>query len=364
MTARHWMVLSLVFSACYSGNLRAQEPPPADDRPILIVGTKEVAPFAMKNPDGSWRGISIDLWKAIADELDLKYEFREQPLEKLLNGLKTRELDAAVAAMTITTEREEFMDFTHPFYNSGLGIAVSPQTERSWVSGLFSLLLSWEFLQIVAALVVTLLIVGLLVWLFERRHNAEQFGGRGAKGLYSGFWWSAVTMTTVGYGDKAPKTLPGRLVALIWMFSSLIVISFFTASVATMLTVSRLESPIQGPDDLPDVRVATVADSTSEEYLRAHHIPFRAYPEPLDALEAVARNERDAVVYDMPTLRYLSKHELDEPLDVLPRRFDRQNYGIGLPQGSPLRETINRVLLRKISEPEWDDSLFRYLGRL
>ena len=40
----------------------------------------------------------------------------------------------------------------------------------------------------------------------------------------SAFWWAAVTMTTVGYGDKTPVTTGGRIVGLVWMFTSVIVI--------------------------------------------------------------------------------------------------------------------------------------------
>ena len=71
----------------------------------LVAGTKESPPFSMKNPDGNWTGISIGLWQQIAAELDLTYELRELDLKQLLEGVKNRSLDAAVAALTITSER-------------------------------------------------------------------------------------------------------------------------------------------------------------------------------------------------------------------------------------------------------------------
>ena len=46
------------------------------DRELTVV-TKEAAPFAMKGADGSWQGISIDLWRHLADELHLRYHFVE-----------------------------------------------------------------------------------------------------------------------------------------------------------------------------------------------------------------------------------------------------------------------------------------------
>ncbi len=112
----------------------------------LVVGTKEAPPFALKNADGTWSGISIELWKAIADELQLEYEFREFDLKGLLEGVRNKSLDAAVAALTITTEREKSFDFTHSFYTTGFGIAVAPQGMRRWLGILKGLLSSgiWQ----------------------------------------------------------------------------------------------------------------------------------------------------------------------------------------------------------------------------
>ena len=91
----------------------------------LTVGTKQAPPFAIKRPDGSWHGISIDLWRDIANDLGLTYELHEFDLQGLLSGVQDGSLDLAVAALTITAEREKGMDFTHAFYTTGLGIAIA-----------------------------------------------------------------------------------------------------------------------------------------------------------------------------------------------------------------------------------------------
>lgn len=328
----------------------------------LIVGTKQAPPFAIKNPDGSWSGISIDLWRAIASELNYSYELRELDLKGLLDKVRDGSLDAAVAALTITAERERLFDFTHSFYTTGLGIAVAKRKEGGWLSlvrGIFSV----EFLQVIAFLALVLLLLGALIWLFEKKRNPGQFGGSPTSGIFSGFWWAAVTMTTVGYGDKAPVTFGGRVVATIWMFVGIIAISAFIAAVTSALTVDRLESSIQGPEDLARARVATVANSAPEVYLRERRRAYRTYKNLLAGLRSVAEGKVDAVVYDEPLLRYLVITELQGRVEVLPRIFERQNYGIALPSGSGLREPINPVLLEKIGGPWWQETLYRYLGK-
>ena len=335
-------------------------PSPAEAAP-LVVATKASPPFSLKGPDGRWRGISIELWRKVADRLGLEYRFAEVPLSDMVPGLAAGKYDAAVAALTVTADREQKIDFTHPFYISGLGIAVSARKKSKWVTVL-ERIFSWDFLQVIVALAVVLLLAGFLVWLFERRHN-DEFADPAHRGLAAGFWWSAVTMTTVGYGDKSPRTLGGRLVALVWMFTSIVIIASFTGAIASALTVPELQASVQGPGDLPDVEVATVGGSTSASTLDALGARHRDLKTVKDAMDQLAAGRVDAVVYDAPILRYLIKTGDYAGIRVLPRTFERQDYGIGLPAGSPLRERINEALLTLISSPDYQTTLHRYLGQ-
>jgi polar amino acid transport system substrate-binding protein len=355
-----YILFAFALMVSFGASMAEAREPALSDR-ILIVGTKEAPPFSMKSADGTWAGISIDLWRQIATDLNLKYEFRETDLKGLLAGVASGPLDVAVAALTVTPEREKAFDFTHSFHTTGLGIAMAWKAGNPWIAVL-KRFVSPTFLKVVATLFVLLLAVGILVWSFERKRNPQQFGGRPANGIGSGFWWSAVTMTTVGYGDKAPVSLAGRVVALIWMFAGIIMISSFTAAIASSLTVTQLESPVKGPEDLLRVRVGTITDSTGEAYLRGKRIGYQRYKTTLEGLQAVAEGKIQALVYDAPLLRYLINQGFKGELQVLPNTFLRQDYGIALPAGSPLRETVNRVLLQKISEPAWQDTVYKYLG--
>ena len=325
----------------------------------LLVATKEAPPFSMKAVDGSWSGISIALWKEIAGKLDLRYRFVETDLQGMLDGLKEGKYDAAVAALTVTQERETVFDFTHPFYITGLGIAVK-QVKDSWTA-VVKRFFSVAFFKVILLLAAILLIFGLLVWFLEKRENPEQFSNS-AKGIGDGFWWAAVTMTTVGYGDKAPKTLAGRIIATIWMFTAIIIISSFTASITSSLTLSQLGSAIKGPEDLPGHRVASIKGSTSERYLSFHRITYVNYANIEEGLKAVADGKVDCMVYDAPMLKYyIGKN--NHRLSVVKRVFEQQYYAYGLIHNSLLRESINRVLLEKTELPWWQDTLYQYLGR-
>lgn len=328
----------------------------------LVVATKPVPPFVIKQTDGSWTGVSIELWERIAEELGLEYELREDTLQGMLDGVAAGTYDAAVAAITVTSDREAVFDFTHSFYSTGLGIAVVPQHRAGWL-GVAERFLSYDFLKVVATLSGLLFVVGFLIWIAEHRRNPAQFGGGTAEGLGHSFWFAAVTMTTVGYGDKAPITIPGRMLALVWMFAAIITTSAFTATITSTLTVGQLESKVRGPEDLPSVRVGVVAGTTGETYANRNGLAFDALENVDSGIDAVASGALDALVYDQAVMQWMIVRRGGGKVEVLPHIFDRQDYAIALPTGSALREPINRALVRQVRDPSFEQMTERYLGR-
>lgn len=337
----------------------AQEEPTETPQTIR-VSTTVTPPFVIQDEDGELSGIDVELWNRVANRLGVVTEWNVTTLKGALDGVRDGEADVAIAALTISREREDTLDFTHAYFQSGLGIAVN--SENAAGSGFIAIvkgMLSLAFLQAVGALALVLLISGLLMWLFERKKNAGQFPS-GIKGMGDGFWWSAVTMTTVGYGDKAPVTFPGRVIALVWMFTSIIIIAAFTGGIASAITVGALDSKVRGPEDLPGVRVTVPEGTTAVDYLNDAGVRPSEVATVEDALRALANGETDAVVYDAPVLQSLLRDRSD--IRVLEATFAPQSYGMALAEGSERREAINRAILAETSSAEWSDLIEIYLG--
>lgn len=326
------------------------------------VGTKLTEPFVIQNSLGEWSGISFDLWKLISKEMKIQYEVKSYNLEGLTNAIANNEIDIVVSPLTITSDREKMFDFTHSYFTTGLSIAV-PNKENNSLLNFISKVFSRQFVEIILLIIAVLFVVGLFVWLFERKKNMAEFGDGFTKGLGSSFWWAAVTMTTVGYGDKSPKTVGGRIIALVWMFAGLIMISGFTAAIASALTVDKLDVGINSLSDLNHVRVGTVKSSSSEEYLVQNGFDFITTKNIEEGFSLITNNKIDAFVYDAPILKYYIKSQnIANEIRVLPLILDPINYAFALPTNSELRESINRVLLREIDKKEWKAVLNSYLG--
>src|ERR1700759_4576831 len=122
-----WAAIAAAFTLLLLAPITTPQAAAQDDSVAreLVVGTKEAPPFAIKNDKGEWSGVSIDLWRRIADRLKLKYRFVEAAsVTALLDGLQSGNFDLAVAAITVTPAREEQVDFTVPYFRTGTGVAV------------------------------------------------------------------------------------------------------------------------------------------------------------------------------------------------------------------------------------------------
>jgi polar amino acid transport system substrate-binding protein len=92
-----------------------------DEQPLRVV-TREIEPFVVKEGD-RLTGFSIDLWKEIALLIDQPFEFIEvDSVGEQLAAVENGEADVGIAAISITAEREEVLDFSHAYYRSGLQV--------------------------------------------------------------------------------------------------------------------------------------------------------------------------------------------------------------------------------------------------
>ncbi|MCK8784734.1 transporter substrate-binding domain-containing protein [Roseomonas sp. NAR14] len=333
-------------------------PVPAPGRE-LVIGTKVAAPFAMHADGGGWQGISIDLWRRVAERLGLRYRIVEyDTVQALLDAITSHQVDAAVSALTVTAARREAMDFTQPFYATGLGVAVAPGS-AGWLPVLRAFG-SFGFLQAVLTLLGIAVTVGVLIWLFERRHN-EPYGGPPLRGLVAGLWWSAVAMTQAGAAFDGPKTVPGRILAAVWMVASVVTIAVFIAGITSALTTQRLQGLVRNANDLRSVRVGAVSGSSTVEFLDAQRIGHRGFTDAPEGLRALRDGRIDAFVYDRPLLAYML-HQDFPGLQLLGISLDSQSYAIALPGDDALRARLDVAMLETLRSPWWQDTLFRYLG--
>jgi polar amino acid transport system substrate-binding protein len=358
---RAWR-LALLFLVCGIAPLYAQGLS-GDGTAKLVVGTMRIPPFVLRGDDGQWSGLSIELWKRIAAELKVEFEFREYDYDPvgLTSAIERRQIEVAIAAIPVTLEGESRFDFSHPYFAAGLGIAVRTEPQRGMVATLTSFLTP-RFFGTVGGLLALLVVMGMLIWTLERRQIAGHFDRHPLRGIGEGVWWAAVTMTTTGYGDEVPVGWGGRVLGLLWMFASIFLIALFSATLASSFVVNRLKTGVTGPADLPRARIAAVSGTAGEQWLGTQGLQARTYPFVIQASKALQRGDVEALIYERPILGHMIKQYGWRELEILPHVLAVRDYAIALPAESPTKEPINRALLKIVQAPQWKDAVQRYVG--
>lgn len=361
-----WAVLALMAATTSRGIAVAAEAESAPTTQVArkaTVGVLVAPPFVAKDAGGDFHGVSMTLWRDVARDMGLAWQAVEYDLDGLLAAVESGAVDVGVSALSITPEREAAMDFSQPFYYTGLGIAVAGDHGQNLFGRALGRIFSLRVLVYVVSLFGLLLLVGTVVWAIERRRNPGHFRP-GHKGIGDGLWWSAVTMTSVGYGDATPRTLAGRAVAMVWMFASVALLAAFTAGITSSMTVETMGGLVRGPEDLHKVRTGVVRDSAAQEELVATHVGVRSFESAEAGLHALVGGEIDAFVHDQPLLHYLAHHAFTGLVKILPGFFDPQLYGFAFPRGSGLRKAVNVAMLRRLEDHEYRLRLLGpYLGK-
>ena len=315
-------------------------PLPAEDTEV-VVGVSNFPPLVME-AEGSFEGFDIDIWNEVSELIGVDSTYRLMQFADLMEALKSGEIDVAVAGISITRDRELEMDFSHPYMNSGLRILTTVDDDPGWLR-LLRFLATTATLKVLGSLIAFVILCAHILFLVER--GSSDISKQYFPGILEACWCILATITTVGYGDVAPRRWLGRFASAVVM---LIGISLFGVAIAQLsagLMMEGLRSDIAGPEDLEGRAVATVAGTTSTAVAirlgaRLHEVETIAAAHRL--LEA---GEVDAVLFDAaPLMRYVVEDGNNTVMIVGPL-IERQDYGIAFPAGSELRESVNRALL-------------------
>lgn len=324
----------------------------------LVISTVHRPPFAFIEQNEP-AGFSIDLMKAITKELGYNVQFKMQTsFGDMLDTVRSAETDGAIANISITASREGEMDFSQPIFESGLQILLPAETGTVQR---FGSVLTREILLVVLGALALLWGGGFVMWMLERRHQ-PYFDRPMREAMFPSFWWALNLVVNGGFEERMPMSRMGRVFATILVVSSLFVVSVFVATITAAVTVEALQESVDSINDLEGRRVATVTGSTSADFLTERDITFSGYDNPEAVLDAFSSGEIEAVVFDGPILAFFVQEKKGHNARLIERVYRPENYGIALPTGSPMREEINRTLLRLREDGTYDDLVDRWFG--
>jgi polar amino acid transport system substrate-binding protein len=328
----------------------------------LRVATRLLRPFVYEQ-QGQLTGFSVELWQEVARQMNAQSEFVVKPtVKELLDAVKSQDVALGIAAISITADRELELDFSQPMFDAGLQILIPVQGGRGvLVDAIITNLFSTTVLLYVLAVALILFLMAHLVWFFERRNSTGMLTHRTYfPGIFEACWWAASTLAT--QADQMPRAAMARIIAVAWMFMSVVFIAYFTAAVTSSLTLQQLRGDINGPDDLPGKKVASIKGSTSAEFLRQRSVEPLEFTKIEEAYQALQDGQADAIVYDAPVLLFYAAHEGKGKVQTVGSIFRKENYGIVFPDKSPLRKRVNEALLKLKENGVYDQLYTKWFG--
>ncbi|XP_071747530.1 glutamate receptor ionotropic, kainate 2 isoform X1 [Lepeophtheirus salmonis] len=354
----------------------------------LVVTTIYSPPYSMyrdssKRLTGNdvFEGYAIDLIAEVAEILKFNYTFKwvdDQKYGKrnketgewngMMGELLAQKADLAIADLTITYEREQAVDFTMPYMNLGVSILYKKPTRKP--PNLFSFL-SPLSLDVWIYMATAYLGVSVLLFILARFSPYEWDNPHPCAdepdvlvnefSLVNSMWFTIGSLMQQG-SDLAPKAISTRMVAGMWWFFTLIMISSYTANLAAFLTVERMESPIESAEDLSKqtkIKYGCVESGSTGAFFRDSKIPtyqrmwsFMESTKPVvftkgnpEGIERVKKeNGNYAFLMESTTIEYVVERECDTT--QIGGLLDSKSYGIALPPGSPYRMPISSAILK------------------
>ena len=325
----------------------------------LSVGVTNSPPFIIIEDD-EITGLTIDLWNVISDSLDIDYHFVKTDINDVVTNIYEGEVNISIAPMAISSAHADSTFYTQPFYITTMCVAVENHYESGFVT-IVKNLFSLSFLKTIGLLLFINLCIGTLIWFAERKDNPA-FSDKMLNGIIDGFWWSWVTMTTVGYGDKSPLSRNGKILGTIWMLVAILIISGFTATISSELTTKRLQNNVTNIHDLHKMKVGCLEGRNTAIYLDYKHIKHKQYKTFDDAFDAMEKGEINALVDDGATLNYYFKKKEKDMLKkiTLIELPNNKEYYCFMSTQPYLVNRINPYLLGFLESEQWNRLLRKY----
>ncbi|XP_042233937.1 glutamate receptor ionotropic, kainate 2-like isoform X3 [Homarus americanus] len=327
-----------------------------------------------------FEGFCIDLLNEISSILKFNYTLIPVPgnaygtrnqdtgeWNGMIKELLEQRADMAITDLTINYEREQAVDFTMPFMN--MGISILYKKPQKMAPSLFSFLspLSLEvWMYMITAYVGVSVLMYILArftpyeWQNPHPCDPDPDTLENQFTILNCLWFAIGSLMQQGC-DFLPQAVSTRMVAGMWWFFTLIMISSYTANLAAFLTVERMESPIESAEDLAKqtkIKYGSLASGTTLSFFRDSTLPTYARmwsfmestsPSVLvkSNAEGVKRvqemNGLYAYLMESTSIEYVIERNCD--LTQVGGLLDSKSYGIALPSGSSYKETLDVVIL-------------------
>ena len=284
--------------------------------------------------DETLSGFSIDLWNAITDRMGVESKLSLMTFDEKMEAVRVGKADVAIGCISVSSTREEVLDFTHPI--AAGGFQTMSLEDSAWLPHF-----SDQSVKMLILLLAFVVLFAHIMWWSEQ--GQESISDRYIPGVFESMWFSLVTMSTVGYGDIAPHRWLGRLSAVLLILTGVTAFGIIFGQFAADAIGDEAKVQITSSKELQSYRVGTKRNTAADDFLTRIGATPKLFDDNNAAIQALRKEEVDLVVFDSIVVADL----VLKNSDLLPTgpMFEPHYLGIALPQNSKWRESINTALL-------------------
>ncbi|KAF3442449.1 hypothetical protein FNV43_RR16365 [Rhamnella rubrinervis] len=297
----------------------------------------------------SFSGFAIDVFKATLEELpyDFPYDFFpfNGTYDSLVEQIHLKKYDAIVGDVAIVARRYRHAEFTLPYIESALTMVVTVQPEtrnRAWLFMKPFTKSMWVLIALVNVY------NGFVVWFIERNHCPELKGS--VLNQIGILLWLAFSTLFSLHGDKLHSNL-SRMAMVVWLFMALVITQTYTANLASMLTLQRLEPTFSDIGVLrsSSAKIGYCRGSFVQRYLnevlRFNLNNIKNFSSPDDYAKALRNKEIAAAFLEVPMAKLFLAKYCKGFIRVGPT-YKVGGFGYVFPKGSPMLASVNEALLK------------------
>jgi len=326
----------------------------AQETAIIIkakVGVYISPPFVMKDSMGYFRGMAVDLWELIEDEVNIRTEYIEyNNWNRLMQALMNDDIEMAVSNISVTYDRAKIFKFSFPWYDSGLRIMVKTEGSRS----IWGELRKNGHIQAYFWIVLAILLLTIILTIIHRKKDPE-FPRGWIDGLAESLYRLILAIKT-GVVNNENYTWVGKILAVTWMLCGIGLLAYVTSTITSSMTAVTLMHDIHSLNDLPGKKVGVLSGGIAESYLQNRSIELVSYETIEEVSEALMNDEIQAVVDDAPVLEYWCFNNPDKKTKVVGNIFHPDKFAFAANKNDgPLMDSVSVGLIKlfdigKISE--------------
>lgn len=300
----------------------------------LSVVVSEIEPCVNVSDTGQLSGFSIDLWAAVARQMGVEYDITHKPFEEKMSLITNGNADVAIGCISATSQRQRIMEFSMPVANGGL-LAVSTTDESTFPA--FSKQ-SKKMLLVLLCLVVAF---AHLMWWSEKGKNT--INDRYFPGIFEAIWFSVVTMSTVGYGDIAPKRWLGKISALLIILTGVTAFGVIFGQFASDAVSEEAGYTVTSVQDLRAYKVAVGTGSAAESYLKSNGVKVQSFNRMSEAYSQLTKGKVQLIVHDAVAMRVLVQRHKE--LAIASPVMNHHFYSFAMKNDSRWRKSIDEAIL-------------------